>query len=311
MRLYIHGIGTMTLGLDEPFGDGMACLSDIPIKDYAPLAKRRRFGQLTKLFYVAGLRAVADAQVADPAKLAIVGATALGEASAALKLLTQIQKSRGRLISPNLVPNSVHNAPAGHLTIGMENKMPSVTISQGRLSGEAALSAAADLLDLGQANQVLIVAGDEAQPTWAEELETLGATAWATQLDRNAYQEGAVALVVGREPGGRKLGSIISHVVRTDLSPEGLSSVFKAYRIDPGKDASIRVRLTGGRPEITAQVAHALKRNRDTVLDGAGPGIAQAGSFVDLVKGIEQLDLNELLSLSFEADELAFLYWVR
>ncbi len=312
MRLFIHGIGTMTLGVDEPFGQGIACLNDIPIKEYATLAKRRRFGRLTKLFYVAALRALEDAQITDPTTLAIVSSTALGEATAALKLLGQVQKSKGRLLSPNLVPNSVHNAPAGHLTIGINNKMPSITISQGRLSQEAALSASADLLAMSQADKVLVVSGDEAQPDWVKDLEDSGADKWAKELDHAAYQEGAVAFIVGLEPGGRRLGSIMSNVVRTGTSSAGLASILEKSGVQPGKDAMVRIRLDGGHAAVEDLVATALRRSPNSIqLDGNGTGSAQAGAFFDVIRGIDQPDLKELLSLSFELDELAFLHWLR
>ncbi len=179
MRLYIHGVGCLSLGEDEPFIDGLGALDELPIAEYAASGQRRRFGRLAKLFYVAATRAVEDAGVEDIDEMAIVGATAVGETSVSLDIITQIRASRGKTLSPRLVPNSVHNSPAGYFSIGKKNHRPSVTVSQGWLSGEAGLMAAADILTLGLADKVLVMSGDETDPAWVTRLEEVGASGWA------------------------------------------------------------------------------------------------------------------------------------
>ncbi|MCP4676547.1 MAG: beta-ketoacyl synthase chain length factor [Deltaproteobacteria bacterium] len=312
MRLYIHGIGTLSRGLDEPFEQRMSSLEDIPIKDYARPAFRRRFAKLSKMTYIAATRAIADAGVENPSELSIVGFSALGETTVSLDLLAQIRKSMGRTLRPWLVPNSVHNAPAGYLSIGLENHEPSLTVSQGRLAPEAGLTAAEDLLATGAAKQALIVGGDEADPNWVTRLEEAGSTYLAEKLAAERFQEGAVAIVVGKTRGGRDLGSVLAGVERADANPDGIAALLKKYSVTPGPDAEIRARVSAGGKELLEAIKAATQRDTQNVLlDGPGLGTSQVGSLSALAASIRNGKTKELLTIGCEVDELAFLHWVR
>ncbi len=311
MRLYIHGIGTLSRGLDEPFERETSCLEDIPIKDYVRPAFRRRFAKLSKMTYIAATRAIADSGVEDPSQLSIVGFSALGETTVSLDLLAQIRKSMGRTLRPWLVPNSVHNAPAGYLSIGLENHRPSLTVSQGWLAPEAGLTAAEDLLATGAAKQVLIVGGDEASPDWVTRLEEAGSPHLAKKLAAEAFQEGAVAIVVGKTRGGRELGSVAAGVERAAANPEGIAALLAKHNVAPGPDAQIRARVSAGGKELLEAIAIATGRDiQNVLLDGPGPGTAQVGSFSALASSIQNNSTKELLTMGREIDELAFLHWV-
>ncbi len=312
MRLHIHGIGTLSLGLDEPFVQGTGSLQNIPIGDYAKPGLRRKFGRLAKLYYVAAARAIEDARIEDPDGFAIVTSTALGEASVSLNIIAQIHESRGKVLSPRLVPNSVHNSPAGHLSIGKKNHSPAITVSQGWLSAEAGLMAAEDLFQIGMAEKALVVFGDEADPSWSERLDELGATPWAERVASEAFQEGAVALVVGREPGGRGLGTVSARVERIGSQRDKLVSVLEKNRIHVGPRAEIRVRSSAGGETIREAISRGLGIDRSRIhLDGPGLGTAQAGAFIALQECIERTDCEELLLLGAEMDETAFVHWKR
>ncbi len=312
MGLYIHGIGALARGVDEPFAEGTGRLEEVPIANYTRPAFRRRFGRLAKLVYVAAARAIADAGVEDPSELAIVGSSALGETTVSLDLLAQIKKSMGRTLRPWLVPNSVHNAPAGYLTIGHQSHRPSVTVSQGWLSAEAALVAAEDLLASGAADRALVFSGDEADPAWVERLRQMGATAWADRMEKEAFQEAAVAIVVGIDPGGRELGSITAAVENQTPTTDGIAALLTRYDISPSKAAEIRVRIGAGGPELKDITGPALGRSEDEIhCDGPGPGTSQAGAFISLLDCIQAGAAEELLLLSKELDELAFVHWSR
>jgi hypothetical protein len=224
-------------GFDASFEALTARCDDVPIKEYAGASQRRRFGRLAKLKYVAASRALSDAGRCDPSKLAVVTGTALGEATVTLELLAQIHETRGGGISPSLVPNSVHNSPAGHLTIGLANHQPSVTVSQGWLSACAALVAAEDYLLGGLAEQALVIVGDEADPEWTNRLASLGARDLAQALSAESFQETAVALVVGTRPGVCDKGALSCAVdAAASISRRGLELVFSLDKeIKPGE----------------------------------------------------------------------------
>jgi len=308
-RLQIHGIGSCALGIDGPFAEGPGQLVEVPIKRYAKPAKLRRYARVARLVYVAASRAIEDAGVDDPTSLAVVTATAMGELTASLALLEQIRERRGVGISPALVPNTVHNAPAGHLTIGIGSRAPAVTVSQGWLSAEAALAAAADLLELGGADRVLVVVGDECDPGWVARLEQAGAGDWARELEQEAFQEGAVGVVLGIEPGGRRLGSVAARVERAGDPAAAIQRLIERLGpLSPGAEA--RVRHGAGGRRIAGLLAELLG-GASVVLDGPGPGSSQAGAAWSLVDRIADPTCEELVLAGAEADEVALLHWKR
>jgi hypothetical protein len=312
MRLHIHSIGWLSCGLDEPYAKGTGSLQTIPIGDYAKPGLRRKFGRLAKMYYVAASRAIENARLEDLDGFAIVTSTALGEATVSLDILAQIYQSRGRVLSPRLVPNSVHNSPAGHLSIGKKNHCPSVTVSQGWLSAEAGLMAAEDLLDAGLADKVLVVFGDEADASWPGRLEELGASQWAQSVASEAFQEGAVALIVGRHPGGQRLGTVSAGVERIGPKRDNMGSVLEKNEIKLGLEAEIRVRASAGGQGIGDEIGKRLEIDRDRIcVDGPGLGSAQAGAFIALKECIERPGSEELLLFAREIDEVAYLHWTR
>jgi hypothetical protein len=314
MELHIHGIGALSLGLDEPFVDEVGTLKNIPIAEYARPGLRRKFGRLAKIFYIAASRAIENADIEDIGELALVTSTAMGEATVSLDIIAQIHASKGKTLSPRLVPNSVHNSPAGHISIGKKNKRPSVTVSQGWLSAEAGLVAAEDFLITGLANKVLVVFGDEADSSWVERLEQRGAGHWAKKLHGERFQEGAVALVVGKEPGGQRLGSLVSRVerVRGGQGEGSIARMLESFPAKPSSNATIHVRSSAGGASIRSAVGAAFGVSVDSIcLDGPGPGTAQAGPLCVLLETIRAGNEQELVAFGSELDELAFVHWKR
>jgi len=309
-RLHLHGIGSCALGIDEPFADGPGQLAELPIKQYAKPAKLRRYARVARLVFVAAYRALEDAGVDDPGALAVVTSTAMGELTASLKLVEQIREKRGIHVSPALVPNTVHNAPAGHLTIGIGSHSPAVTVSQGWLSAEAALAAAGDLLELGGADRVLACVGDESDPAWIERLEQAGASDWAGSLAREAFQEGAVGLVLGTEPGGRLLGSIEARVERVGNLRDGVARAVETLG-SPRPGTEVRARHGAGGEGLVEALAEVLDAASAAVVDGPGPGSSQAGAAWSLVDRIGDPECAELLLFGAELDELGTLHWKR
>ncbi|MBW2276292.1 MAG: beta-ketoacyl synthase chain length factor [Deltaproteobacteria bacterium] len=309
-RLYLHGAGSCALGFAGPFAEGPGQLVEIPIKQYAKPAKLRRYARVARLVYVAAHRAIEDAEVDDPASLAVVTSTAMGELTASLKLLEQIHEKRGVRVSPAVVPNTVHNAPAGHLTIGIGSHSPAVTVSQGWLSAEAALAAASDVLELGGGDRALVCVGDESDPAWVERLEQAGAEDWARSLEQEAFQEGVVALVVGLEPGGKRLGSIEASVERVEDRRAEVGRVIEALGVLSPR-VEVRVRHSAGGKSLVGVVTEVLGASPPVLLDGPGPGSSQAGAAWSLLNRIGDAGCDELVLLGSELDDLGVLHWKR
>ena len=311
MRLFIHGVGFFGMGLDVPFETGTGQVPSVPIKDYAKAGFTRRFGRLAKLKYIASSKALDDAGVDDASQVATVGATALGEANVSIDLITQIQATRGKTISPKLVPNSVHNSPVGYLSIGKKNHEPSLTVSQGWLCAEAGLAAARDLIEGGFKDRVLVVAGDEADPSWAQRLKEMGADQWAKDVEKEAFQECAVAVVLGKAPGGRNLGSIAAGVERIRKGPDHIKKTLLRNGALPGEDAVVKARAYTQAHEFRETAATALGRDLSGVqVEPQGIGTTQAGSLASLVLSLLEGDRGEQLLLAFELGELSFVHFM-
>ncbi len=300
-RLHIHGIGHCTMGEAEPFKEGTGRLEDVPIKDYAKPALRRRYGRVARLMYIAALRAIKDAGIEDPTVLDVVASTALGEVKTSLDLVTQIHEKKGALISPALVPNSVHNAPAGHLTIGIKDRNPAITVSQGWLCAEAAISTVGDLFAISGSEIALAVIGDEADPAWIERLEELGNRELAQELADESFQEGAVALIVGTKPGKKKLGSIETGLERRD--GDYSREIVERFSKNFGDNLEVRVREGAGGAKLSKIV--------EATIDGPGVGTSQIGAMAVLLERMKDPSCTNLLLIGREVDEIGWLHWMR
>ena len=105
--------------------------------------------------------------------LPVIWGTALGELGPTERFLGRLFTEGPERASPLAFQNSVYNAPAGHLSIGLGLKGPSETVSGGAASGLAALGRGIELIELG-ASAVLVVAGDDITATYAKGFEVNG-----------------------------------------------------------------------------------------------------------------------------------------
>jgi hypothetical protein len=310
MYRYIWGTGTMAKGSDEPFSERSSMLEQLPIRDYTDPRSSRRFGRLTKMIFIAAHRALLDAGIEDFSSIPAAVATCIGETKAALTLLEQIHKTRGASVSPAAVPNSVHNAAAGYLSIGLKNHAPSVTVSQGRLSAEAALASADDFLEAGLFDRVLVSAGDESEPAWAERLSLLGDPTSARRLENEAFEEGAAALVLGVRPGPRPLGAITAGTERWDGTAQGLRKLFSRRDIRLCSSVEIHTRKSGGGENLAPICAEALDTPlAQIVFNANGPGTVQTGPLSQVIAAARNGRTADLLFAAMEADELAYVHW--
>jgi hypothetical protein len=310
---HILGTGTMSKGWDEPFSGHTSLLENLPIKDYTDPRASRRFGRLTKLIYIAAHRALLDAKVEDFTAIPTAVATWIGESKAALGILEQIHQTKGVTISPALVPNSVHNAAAGYLSIGLKNQSPSLTVSQGRLSAEAALAAASDMLGLSLSDRVLVVQGDEADPEWIERLVALKDTDTAGRLHAEALEEGAAAFVLGTCPTmDNPRGLVASTVERWDGTSFGMQRLLSGRGFALSPSVEIRVRKSGFGEMLRPILADALHKNEEQIIvDGDGPGTVQCGPCLPLIAAASGDRSTDLLLVAMEADDLAVVHWKR
>lgn len=170
MRAWIHGLGVATApGID-------------------PDPRVNRLPRLERMTFAAVREALEGGPV--PKSLALVFGTGHGGLGATEAFLRSIASRGMGYGSATAFHQSVHHSPAGQLSIVLGIHGPSLTVSQGNISGEAALRVGITLLE--RFEYVLVVAADETIPF----LEAAH-RAFGTQCELG---EGAGAVLLGRRP---------------------------------------------------------------------------------------------------------------
>ncbi|MDT8447402.1 MAG: beta-ketoacyl synthase chain length factor [bacterium] len=174
-----------------------------PVDDAGPLLafleakQRRRLSKLDRL-----VLQVAH-QIGPPEVLAervILFASRHGEIGTTLKLLHQW--TQGESLSPAGFSHSVHNAPAGRLSILTHNHQPASTVSMGCDSLQAGLIEAASLLARYPERRVLLLLADEplAAPLDLLGIEPIWPSALALDLSARVGWRLKVLPGTGAEP---------------------------------------------------------------------------------------------------------------
>jgi len=104
--------------------------------------------------------------------LAVVWGTVFGELGPTGRFLDRLFTEG--VASPLAFQNSVYNAPVGHLSNALDLRGMSETLSAGGATGLAALARGIDLIALGRASSVLVVAGDVLSPGVRRSWDLLG-----------------------------------------------------------------------------------------------------------------------------------------
>jgi len=129
--------------------------------------KTKRLPRVDRLALAAGKRALAAAGGVTDGMALVVG-TNYGGLQATVDFLEGMASRGFAFGSPGAFHESVHHAPAGQLSIALQLTGPSLTCSDRELSGETALRAGADLIELGRARRALVVSADEVVPAFEE-----------------------------------------------------------------------------------------------------------------------------------------------
>jgi 3-oxoacyl-(acyl-carrier-protein) synthase len=155
----------------------------------------RRSSAISYFAVSAGLAALKDAGLEltpeNMAKTAVVFAVSDGGVVYTRKLYEQIVKQGANAASPLLFPETVYNAPASHLASQLGIDGMSYTLVGDASTAMSAVNFAAELLAIGEADHVLVVA--------AEELDWILCDAYRDwRLARTPLAEGAGAIVLSR-----------------------------------------------------------------------------------------------------------------
>jgi len=217
MRLAIQGIGLATpIGgkeeLKAAIGAKATTLSDSSktdtssLGDFIPARKLRRIDHFTRMSLLAAYRALQDAGKLEdlPPRLGIVITTGYGPSQTTFDFLDSIIEDGAHLASPLAFSHSVHNIPAGVLSMQLGIPCPQTTICQLRQPVTAGLRTAALWLADGTADTVLFGAIDESTPLLDDNMSRL------TSADDAHVGEGATFFL---------LNSSDKAMAHVDLSP--------------------------------------------------------------------------------------------
>ena len=167
----------------------------VPPETLAHLARNprlRRSSTISHLGVAAGLAALEHAGAAPTSRTAVVFAISDGGVAYTRRFYEQIVRQGANTASPLLFPETVYNAPASHLAAQLGFDGASDTLVGDASVGMSALHFAGELIETGDADQVVVVA--------AQELDWILCEAYRTwRLARTPLAEGAAALVLRRE----------------------------------------------------------------------------------------------------------------
>jgi 3-oxoacyl-[acyl-carrier-protein] synthase II len=196
--------------------EGVPCLT-APVGDFDGRrwidgALARRMDRLSQMLVAATQMAVVDAgldppHALPPERTAIVTGTALGNLSETAAFLSRLGDKGPALASPSLFPNLVMNASASYAAMAWRVTGPTLTVSEGDISGELAVAAGYDLIAAGAADVALVGGVDELTAVRTPAYWSLGLLApaaahhaWSGPFGRGgpsvALGEGAAILVL-------------------------------------------------------------------------------------------------------------------
>lgn len=131
--------------------------------DVVPGLRTRRMDRLSVWALVGSALAFqdagVDAEALDRDRTAVVSGTAFGCLDLTEEFLGAISTNASQA-PPILFPETLSNLPASHVARHFGLRGPNLTMSAGHVSGEAALLQAVSLLQSGDADRALVLAGD-------------------------------------------------------------------------------------------------------------------------------------------------------
>lgn len=184
-------------------------IPDVNWKKYIPGKIIRRIDEVTKLAMAAGKQALDHSKLVvtknNTERIGVIYATGTGPLGTIVNIDQSIVKNGIGSISLSDFPNSVINAAPGNFCIANMLKGPTSTLSAGSASYLTAFNYAAELLNSGMADAILMVGADECNEPMIigyDKLHLLSRTKFSPvskTADGMALSPGAVAVMLETE----------------------------------------------------------------------------------------------------------------
>lgn len=163
-----------SIGLAPPNADSLTVSTDA-LTDYVSTRKLRRMDHFTRMTLLAAYRTLDNGDCLDPLPddMGIIISTGYGPAATTFDFLDSIIDDGAPLASPLAFSHSVHNIPAGVLSMLLGTPCPQTTICQHRRPVLAGLRNAVLWLAEGRVKNVLFGCVDETTMLLAENMKRL------------------------------------------------------------------------------------------------------------------------------------------
>ncbi len=134
-----------------------------PLENYLNKRSLRRIDYFSRLALLGAFQALDDADQPElnRNRVGVVICSGFGALSTTFKFLDSVLQNGDALASPTAFSNSVHNAPAAHISMQLKITGPSLTVSQFDQSLASGLLSAQQWLDEGRVDAVLLGVVDE------------------------------------------------------------------------------------------------------------------------------------------------------
>jgi 3-oxoacyl-(acyl-carrier-protein) synthase len=212
-----------------------------------PGLKTRRLDRLSAWALVASSLAIKDAGIdlsqVDRSRVAVVFATAYGCVDLTEAFYLSAAANGWNGTDPSTFPETLPSSPASHVSLVQGLRGPNVTVSNKDFAGETALIQAASLLRHGQADLVVVLAGDALAPTLYAWYEVAGL------LSPACYNSNPFAESAGFIPGEGVAAVVMESSSRRDLQSGARSGTRVYAQINSGRWAA-----SGQRAEIIRQM---------------------------------------------------------
>ena len=277
-------------------------------------------GKVSRMFYIAAVNALKDAGLTETANLPVISATGMGEVDGIVEQLSQIHESKGEILSPTLVQNTVLNAPASLMSIGLKKTKPVITVAHSLLSIEAALDYAFTLFQTTDNNTILLVGGEQYNPEWPEKLKELGQGQFSRNLQEQKFQEGSIALVLtSRDNNSSKfyakiMAADVFHFIPVSenksislADPFFSKLIREKYGIKPETNTQIYIKkYCADRFVSISELSRELNIDKNRI---AYSSSSFSSPLLEIMESSKNAEKNEYVYFSNEYNDFAIVHW--
>ena len=261
-----------------------------------PGLKTRRLDRLSAWALVASSLAIQDAGIdlnqMDRSRVAVVFGTGFGCAELTESFFQSAAMNGWSGTDPSPFPEGLANSPASHVALWHELRGPNITVGSRGVAGESALIHAASLLRHGQADLVIVLAGDtltRAVYEWYEAAGLLSPACYNVEPVREdsgfVPSEGVAALVL--EPEGRRAARCYANFISGRWAAGG-KPVESIRQMLGGSVPGLTICAGDGAPCTTGSTAKLAREisGASAHIISAQPvaaGLADAGALLHLI----------------------------